>query len=225
MDDICRAAEAGDLAEVERLVGREPGLLNARDSLRMTPLMWASQEGHVGVIRWLSDKGAATDERDSSGCTAFYLACRYGHPAVVMLLLERGADPAIANAHGGWTPLMIASSFGHLEVVRVLLGHPSARTTINKRSSFSGETALSLACYGGHGGSVRALLENGADPTIASYSGYTPMAVAKQDPPFSNNPELSVSAEGRRECVAALEVRFSLLLFSGLVQSLLLTAG
>jgi hypothetical protein len=56
---------------------------------------------------------------------------------------------------------------------------------------------------------VRLLLEGGADPTIADNHGTTPMAIAKQDapPPLHNYPQPSVSAEGRRECVAALEVR------------------
>jgi hypothetical protein len=31
MEDIRRAAEAGDVGEVQRLVGQDPGLLDARD--------------------------------------------------------------------------------------------------------------------------------------------------------------------------------------------------
>jgi hypothetical protein len=46
---IWDAAEAGDLAEVERLVGQDPDLLNAREGyFDRTPLMWASREGHGG---------------------------------------------------------------------------------------------------------------------------------------------------------------------------------
>jgi hypothetical protein len=48
---------------------------------------------------------------------------------------------------------------------------------------------------------VTALLESRADPTIAKHNGTTPMAAAKQ-----HHPEATI-AEGRRECVAALEVR------------------
>jgi ankyrin repeat protein len=40
----------------------------------------------------------------------------------------------------------------------------------------------------GRGGVVRALLESGADPTIADKDGTTPMAIAKQDPIFPNHP-------------------------------------
>jgi hypothetical protein len=56
MEGIWRAAEAGGLAEVERLVGEDPGLLDARDRFDMTPLMLASRGGQVGVVRWTSGR-------------------------------------------------------------------------------------------------------------------------------------------------------------------------
>jgi hypothetical protein len=39
---IWDAAKAGDLAEVERLVGQDPGLVNAKDWRGYTPLLYAS---------------------------------------------------------------------------------------------------------------------------------------------------------------------------------------
>jgi hypothetical protein len=69
MDDIWGAAEAGDLGEVERQLGHDPGLLNAKDDEGFTPLMIASYGGHVGVVRLLLDKGAALDEQDREGRT------------------------------------------------------------------------------------------------------------------------------------------------------------
>jgi hypothetical protein len=126
---------------------------------------------------------------------------------VVRLLLERGADPTIA-ADGGWSPLMTASLNGRLETVRLLLDHPSVKTSINHRGR-GGRTALWCACLKGRGGVVRALLESVADPTVARNDGTTPTATAKEVPQQGAGvPEhLKTSAEGRRECVAALEVR------------------
>jgi hypothetical protein len=68
------------------------------------------------------------------------------------------------------------------------------------------------ACYHGHEGLTRPLLESGADPTIASRDSITPVVVAKQDPDHD-----CVFAEGRRECVAALEVRLHLALSPSLI--------
>jgi ankyrin repeat protein len=194
------------VGEVERLVGQDPGLLNARDDQGTTPLIYASEEGHMGVVQWLVDKGAATGERDNNGLTALWYACCNGRLPVVKLLVERGADLTIATG-GGFTPLSIASLQAHLEVVRLLLGYPSAKITVNHRDR-GGKTALWWSCYYGRRGVARALLESGADPTIADDPGTTPMAIATQ-PPLTT----SISAEGRRECVAALEVSFSLPLF------------
>jgi uncharacterized protein len=124
-------------------VGQDPALLDGKDLFyRHTPLMLASKEGHVGVVRWLLDKGAATDEVHLLGSTALWYACSGGRTPVVKLLLERGADPTIADRRGA-TPLVVASARGHLEVVRVLLSHPTAKASVNLRDA-SGRTALLL---------------------------------------------------------------------------------
>jgi ankyrin repeat protein len=203
MDDIWEAARVGDLAEVKRLVGQDPGIFDAKlDGHGPTPLMWAIVGGHTGVVRWLVDRGAAIDVEDREGRTALWCACFYDRSPVARLLLERGADTTIADK-SCWTPLMVASDRGHLEVVRLLLGNPSGKATINHRQRY-GTTALWWACYMGRGGVVRALLESGANPTIANDKDITPVAIAKLEPEYDN-----VSAEGRRECVAALEVRLA----------------
>jgi ankyrin repeat protein len=200
MASIWRAAEAGDVVEVERLVGQDPGLLDARDGLLgFTPLMLASMRGRVGVVRWLVDQGAAINERGYQGCTALWLACREGRAPAVRMLVEGGADVATAGK-GGSTPLVTASGEGHLEVVRFLLGLSSAKFNINRRDD-SGKTALWWACYWGRGGVARLLLDRGADPMIADDDDITPMAVAK------GGRLLCATVKGRRECVEALEVR------------------
>jgi ankyrin repeat protein len=108
------AALHDDVGEVERLVGQDPSLLNARTSNGWTALMFASAKGHVGVVRRLLDKGAALDEREGvCGCTALCLASCSDRTPVVRLVLEGGGDPTTAD-HEGVTPLMAASSRGYL---------------------------------------------------------------------------------------------------------------
>jgi hypothetical protein len=69
MKGIWDAAEAGDLAEVQRLVGQDPGLLDAtmRDYRLQDAPDARLRQGHVGVVRWLLDKGAAINERGYLG--------------------------------------------------------------------------------------------------------------------------------------------------------------
>jgi uncharacterized protein len=195
---ISRAAFNGDLGEVKRLIEQEPGLLDAPDG--------RFARGHVGVARWLLDKGAAIDERDYQRRTALWHACREGRSPVVSLLLARGADPTIVDDTYS-TTLMAASRRGHLEAVRSLLDHPSVKPGINHRDRW-GSKALCDACDYGRGGVAKALLESGADPTIARNDGLTPMAIAKQDPPSY---PLGITAEGLQECLTALRVRLDLL--------------
>jgi uncharacterized protein len=202
MIDIWQAASWGKLSDVERLVGHDPSLLDAKDDrYGRTPLIKTSENSQVGVVRWLLDRGAAFDALDAYGCSALFTASCHGHhgvaAALVALLLERGADPTIATT-SRMTPLMIASHYGRPETVRCLLAHPSAAATINRRDRW-GCMALRRACYRGHGRVVRLLLKHGADPTIADNDGITPTAAARES-----------TAEGRRECVEALEVRGSL---------------
>jgi ankyrin repeat protein len=138
---IWRAASEGDVGEVERLVGRDPRLLNAKkDGTGWTPLMSACIEGRVEVVRWLVEHGAAMNERYGVGCTALLLACTKSPIPLLRLLVEKGADPSAATGTG-LTLLMDASSQGHVEVVRWLLGHTSAEATIIRREC-DGRTAL-----------------------------------------------------------------------------------
>jgi uncharacterized protein len=145
MDEVWDAFfENGGVEEVQRLVGQNPGLLEPWDDSGLTLLMFASEEGQVGLVGWLLDQGATIDAQTFQGLTPLWYACCYGQAPVVRLLVERGADPTIV-AHGGHTPLMIATSGGHLEIIQYLLAHPIARTTVNHRDAH-GKTALWGAC-------------------------------------------------------------------------------
>jgi len=65
---------------------------------------------------------------------------------LAQLLLERGANLEEPN-DDGYTPLMEAARDGHEEMVALLLSW-GAQT--NAQTEETGETALTLACCGGH---------------------------------------------------------------------------
>jgi Ankyrin repeats (3 copies) len=68
----------------------------------------AAARGDAARVRSLLQLSAVPiDGRDASGRTALMLAVLHGHEAVVRALLERGADPNIADAAGD-TPLAVA---------------------------------------------------------------------------------------------------------------------
>jgi ankyrin repeat protein len=172
--NIWEAARDGNLGEVQRLLGHDSGLLDVKTVAGWTPLMHASQAGHVDVVRWLLDKGAANNEFANDGATPLYVACHKGHSPVVRLLLESEADPfSSALKENGCTPFMVACARGHLEVVRWMLGHPSAKANMNHRD-LAGHTALSYACHFGRAGVVRRCLRAGPIPRSPAIAATPP---------------------------------------------------
>lgn len=57
-----------------------------------TPLMEASQEGHVDIVKFLIQKGANIHATTNTGDTALTYACANGHTLITDILLQCGAD-------------------------------------------------------------------------------------------------------------------------------------
>jgi ankyrin repeat protein len=63
-----------------------------KDEYGRTPLMWASEKGHTGIVNVLLKKGVNIHEKDQQGWTSLMAASQGGHPEIVELLIEKGAD-------------------------------------------------------------------------------------------------------------------------------------
>ena len=96
------------------------------------------------------------------------LAARNGDLEHVRECLNAGVDQ---NEHPGMphglSPLMYASHYGHVEIVRLLAEH-GANVDFSDGDSF---TAVTIACEQSHWEIVKVLAEFGADFTIANASG------------------------------------------------------
>ena len=57
-----------------------------------TPLMEASQEGHVNIVKFLLERGAKVHAETSTGDTALTYACANGHTLIADILLQCGAE-------------------------------------------------------------------------------------------------------------------------------------
>ena len=75
---------------------------------------------------------------------------------------------------GEMTPLHLASSLGHTEIVELLLEN---RADIDMVTVATGETALHLATSGGYIATVKLLLERGAAVNKATNEGKTCLMV------------------------------------------------
>lgn len=125
------AAIANDRAMVDLLLDAGADL-NARDgTYQMTPIGWANEEGHADMVRYLASRGADVD---------LHQAAAYGLVERVRELVK-GPRRQINAVVGGWTPLQLATLWGHADVVELLLsrgGDPLVRDPF-------GRTALEIA--------------------------------------------------------------------------------
>jgi hypothetical protein len=155
-EPLCIAADRSDTHEVQRLL--DAGIPPDTTDTGVTPLMTASRNGDLAIMRLLIDKGADVNRQDTylNAWTPLLHALHTQQRAAVLLLLERGANPNTPGA-GGETPLMLAAQDNDVTLVAALL----ARGADARARSGLGQTALDIAVAGGAF----------ADPTDRSWLG------------------------------------------------------
>ncbi len=110
-----------------------------------TPLMLASEEGNLDIVKALIEAGADISIKDSQDCTALVYACLSGNAEIVKALIDEGLDINVAD-NSSYTPLMRASERGLAEVVKVLLESGANIHAIDSAR----ETAFMKAGSNGH---------------------------------------------------------------------------
>ena len=163
--------------------------VNTRRNDHWTPLHVASYSGNVEIVRLLLDHGAdpeASAEGDMGVKPLHQVS--YGKyrseedgVRVAKLLLERSAD-VNTRRNDNQTPLHLASYFGNVEIVRLLLDH-GADPEANAEGSM-GSKPLHEVSYGKYKSledGVRVaqlLLERGADVNTRRNDHWTPLHIA-----------------------------------------------
>jgi ankyrin repeat protein len=129
-------------------------------------------ESADALAKLLTGDSDAVKTRDAAGSTLLHHAAAFGTIDTMTLLLDAGADVNAANRRRS-SPLHWAL---HDEAkVRLLLSRGAAINT----KQVEGRTPLYIAASMGNGASlVRLLLENGANPSLATANGMTPLMAA-----------------------------------------------
>ena len=97
---LANAARAGDVANVRALIahGADPNEVAGQNN--WTPLLHAIHTHQTASVQALLDGGADVNRPSGNKLTPLMMAAGYGYTDIVRLLLQRGADPRIADLDG-----------------------------------------------------------------------------------------------------------------------------
>jgi ankyrin repeat protein len=131
-------------------------------------------------------------------------ACVLGDTNAARALIVR--DPSLSTIPSGEvTPLRLAASYGHCELIECLLDH-GARHDIS--ASHRLNFPLHLSAWHGHSDAVATLIRRGANINAGDRQGFTPLLVsARQQNPkvIRLLAEAGADLEARAECGTALQ--------------------
>ena len=142
----------------------------------MTALMKAVNSNDAAAVRKLIAQGANVDELEPNGDAPLVMAAYLGHTEIVRLLLEAGADVQAVDPGMKATALHAASYAGRTEAAKLLVQY---HIDIDKQGPYKGYTALHDAIWQNTVDVALVLIDAGANLTLKSHSGETPLDFAR----------------------------------------------
>ena len=156
------SAENGDIETINYLL--ENGInKDVKNKHGETALHLAAGAGRINIMKQLIKFKSNKDATDNEDWTPLKLAVYNGQTYSVKFLLNAGASMCLlGRGDWGYTLLHMASRHGDTEIAMLLI---KAGFDVNARD-FSGETPVNYAAINGHPGTVKALMNAGANSEI-----------------------------------------------------------
>ncbi|XP_075041868.1 histone-lysine N-methyltransferase EHMT1 isoform X2 [Mixophyes fleayi] len=173
------ATEMGYTDTCHMLVQAGANLDNCSEDQR-TPLMEASENNHLDTVKYLVKAGALLDLKDSEGSTCLHLAAKKGHFEVVKYLLTNEQMDVNCQDDGGWTPMIWATEYKHVELVKLL---HSNGADINIRDNEE-NICLHWAAFAGSVEIAETLLASKCDLRAVNIHGDSPLHIAARENRF-----------------------------------------
>ena len=171
LDDYFIAVANDRASEVRALLKRgvDPNSVDANGD---TGLIVAARAGSAATADVLLAANADPERRNRWGDTAMMMASLNGHHGIMKALRQRSA----AVDGKGWTPLIYASTGGHDDIVRWLLGEGA---DVNAASP-NGTTALMMAVRENRYSTAILLIARGANVNHRNENGASALDWARR---------------------------------------------
>ncbi|XP_070555789.1 serine/threonine-protein phosphatase 6 regulatory ankyrin repeat subunit B-like isoform X2 [Ptychodera flava] len=174
-----RAGNADIMMEQAKHLGpaRVQLAVNRQSKNGWSPLLVASEQGHIEIVKILLQHNARVDVFDEHGKAALHLAAENGHVEVADVLLWH---KAFVNAKSklGVTPLHLGAQSGFNKLVKLLIETHNA--TIDALS-LAKQTPLHMAAQNGQLEVCETLLKMKADSNATDIHGQTPFHLAAEN--------------------------------------------
>eukprot|EP00752_Nemacystus_decipiens_P016811 g15043.t1 len=192
--------------------------VSAPTARRKDLLPHLGSEARLAVLRLVLERSGtrAVLASDGDGRTAIHHAAAVNGAAETALLLggKLGEEAALAKSQERLTPLQVCAAAGHAETcVALLRSLPSTGTRAavlaaanDGEDTFSGETALHLACLEGHAACVRAILDEDGElerELAEEMTGHVVRGIPAETPATHHPLVLAKTAEGETPLMAA----------------------
>lgn len=161
------AIKAGEFERVKAMVTAEPTLIDARSRSGDSAILTAVYHRQKEIVNLLVSRGASL---------SIFEACAAGELERVERLLREGADAVNEYSADGWTPLHLASFFGHAKIAELLLAHDA--DVLARSRGPNGNTPLHAALAGNHKFVAGLLIGHGADVNATDAQGWRPLHLA-----------------------------------------------
>lgn len=170
---LIAATEIGNRFIVETLLDNG-ACIKAKDDEKETLLWIATRNGHPTVVELLLKRGATKYIEVGLGFSPLIMAVKNNILEIVECLLDNGASTKSTGPGIHQTALMIACSWGSVDIVKTLLKHGANIES----TDIVGENSLLVAVKMKNFDVVKCLLKNGARVDVKDADGETPLVAA-----------------------------------------------